>query len=280
MRNRLIGWMMAALIWPMAAYAAGGGGGGGHGSLGIGGLGGGRVRGSGGAGDDTSPAYWLGLVGVLLCAYVFYLVSERVQRAWEARAVRRGASFVSLAVVLERGADYLPRLKALVERSEFDSPEGRAEARAALAALISPADVREGFLTSAPRTGNALRDGWMARAKWQEQMRRAKIVPEALNAFPHVGRRRRGTALKPRPQPSGDGVCVVGFVATTNRPPPPCGRTGEARGALHGLKTLRGDAFYFFYAPGQGKALSFGNACALLTRLRQDFHASAPNRDA
>ena len=274
--RRLAWWMIvAALLLTPAVHAAGGGGGGGHGSLGIGGFGGGGPRGSGGGGASWS---WLGLAGMLLCACVFYFVSERVQRAWEARAVRRGASFVSLAVVLERGADYLPRLKALVERSQFNSPEGRGEARAALAALISPADVREGFLTSVPRTGNALQDGWIARAKWQEQMRRAKINPEALNAFPYAGRRRRGTALKPRPQPSGDGVCVVGFVATTNRPPPPCGRAGEAREALHGLKTLRGDAFYFFYAPGQGDSLNLADACALLARLRQDFHASTPNR--
>ena len=214
----------------------------------------------------------LSLAGLLACAYVTYQISERIGRAWEARAVRRGASFVNLVVALKRRGYYLPRLKALAERSDLDTPRGRADARAALAALIAPEDVCGGFLANTPRTGNAARDGWTARAQWQGQMQQAGIAP-------HTGRRGR-KALRPLATVSSDGVCMVGVVATTNAPPPTAGGTDEAITALLQLRALSGDAFYFYYAPGEGEALSLGDAHVLMARLRQDFVRPAPNRVA
>ena len=263
----------AILLLPMAhAWARGGGGGGGYGGGGSGGFGGGGFGGGlhGGTGNgrwDGGASYWLGLALTIVAALLVYALSEWIRKARTAHTTPHGQIRINIVATLDRGAHYVPALRALAARSRFGTPTGRARARASLAALIVPEDVRDGFLRRAPGRGDARQVGQQARELWERQMRLAEITPEVLNvSSPNETVQRR----EHPDRREGVGVCVVGVVMTVPAGSPLAeGGRDEARGALRRLGRMPGEGFYFLYAPGTGEALDLSDADALLARLRR-----------
>lgn len=244
-------------------WARGGGGGGGRGGGGLGG-GGFRAGGFGGGshGEGGGWGYWLSLAGTVAAAVFVYYVSEWIGRARAARAARLAPpapTLVSLVAVLDRGAFYVPALRGLAARSEFGTPRGRAHARKAIAALVRPEDVRDGFSRPLPGPDT---DGARARELWERQMRLVEITPETLNVSSPDERTRLS---EPASRREGTGVCLVGVVATAV---PREGGADAARAALGALGKTPGGAFYFYYAPGTGESLDLSEARALLNVLR------------
>ena len=273
--RRFWGRLTAALILllPMApTWARGGGGGGGYGGgggggFGSGGFGGGLHGGTGNGRWDGGASYWLGLALTIAAALLVYALSERIRKARLARTTPHRQVRINIVAVLDRGEFYVPALRALAAKSRFGTPTGRAKARASLAALIAPEDVRDGFLRRALGVGDVCRVGQAARELWQRQMRQAEITPEVLNVSSP------GEKVHRREHPDrreGVGMCVVGIVMTVPAAAPLSnGGREEARGALRGLGRMSGEGFYFYYAPGTGEALSTSEADALLARLRR-----------
>ena len=273
---RVFGGRLAAaliLLLPTAhAWARGGGGGGGYGGGGFGGggFGGtyGSLHGRGGAGGpDGGWSYWAGLGITVAAALLVYFLSEWVRKARIAHTMPPGQIRINIVAVLDRGAHYVPALRALAARSRFGTPTGRAKARAALAALVAPEDVRDGFLRRAPGAGDACQIGPGARELWQRQMHLAEIAPEVLNVASPDDRIQRREHPARR---EGVGVCVVGVVmAAPAGSLPTAGGRDKVREALRRLGRVPGDAFYFYYAPGTGEALDPSEAEALLARLQR-----------
>jgi len=266
------------LLLPTAdAWARGGGGGGGHGG-GGGGFGGGGFGGSGFGGGFRSSGYgggsgsegvsfWEGLLLTCVAAVLVYALSERVRKARIARTIPHRQARINIVAVLDQGPHYVPALRALAARSRFGTPTGRAKARASLAALIVPEDVRGGFLRSAPGRGDACQVGQQARELWERQMRLAEITPEVLVVSSPDEKVQRREHLARR---EGVGVCVVGLVMTVPAASSLAdGGRDEAREALRRLGRTSGEAFYFYYAPGTGEALDLSEADSLLARLRR-----------
>lgn len=265
--------MVLALLLPTAnTWARGGGGGGGYGAGGAfagGGYSG--IHGGGGLGrsnEDTS--YWLGLLLTMSAAVLFYLLTEWLSKVWAARTgtlVPQAPVLASLVAVLNRGEHYVPALRALTAQSRFGTARGRAKARAALATLIAPEDVHDGFLMRAQDTGQRGQQGQAAQKLWQYQMSLAEITPEVLNVaspFQKVHRQEHSARRE------GVGLCVVGLVMTADADLLPAfGGADKTREALRRLGRIPSEAFYFYYAPGTGEALHLSEATALLARLRQ-----------
>jgi hypothetical protein len=269
--RRFGGRLAAALILllPTAhAWARGGGGGGGFGSGGFGGggFGGGLHGGTGNGRWDGGASYWLGLLATMAAAVLVYALSEWVRKARAAHTAPHGQIRINIVATLDRGAHYIPALRALAARSRFGTPTGRAKARDSLAALIVPEDVRGGFLRSAPGRGDACQVGQQARELWEHQMRLAEITPEVLVVSSPDEKVQRREHLARR---EGVGVCMVGVVMTVPAASSLAdGGRDEAREALRRLGRTSGEAFYFYYAPGTGEALDLSEADALLARLR------------
>lgn len=273
--RRFGGRLAAALILllPIAhAWARGGGGGGGYGGGGSGGFGGGGFGGGfhgGGSsgGGDRGVSFWLGLLATMAAAVLVYALSEWISKARIARTTPHGQIRINIVATLNRGDHYVPALRALAARSRFGTPTGRAKARASLAALILPEDVRDGFLRRAPGQGDACRVGQQARELWERQMRLAEITPEVLNISSPDEKVQRREHPDRR---EGAGVCLVGVVMTVPAASPLADGGGdEAREALSRLGRMPAEAFYFLYAPGTGEALDLSEADALLARLRR-----------
>ncbi len=259
--RRFGGRLTAALILllPMAHTWARGGGGGG--------FGGGSPSGSGAGGTAEGASFWLGLGIAIAAALLVYALSERGRKARIARTTPHRQARINIVATLDRGAHYVPALRALAARSRFGTSTGRAKARASLAALITSEDVRGGFLRRAPGRGDACQVGQQARELWERQMRLAEITPEVLVVSSPDERVQRREHPARR---EGVGVCVVGVVMTIPAASPLAeGGRDEAREALRRLGRISGEAFYFLYAPGTGEALNPSEADALLVRLRR-----------
>lgn len=258
--------LTAAHVW-----ARGGGGGGGHGGGGGGhGFGGGGFHGGGysGQGGGTGLS-WPALLTIfgLLALFIFLAQWSERQKAEAAKRAAARASLVSIVVVLDNAAHYVPALQSLAARSSFGTPSGRTRAKTALSALVRPEDVRDGFAERQPRGRPVCRAGWEAQELWKHLMRQADVSPETVNVSA-PGQRLKASETATRRENTG--VCLLGIAVQFAVPLVPDGGADTAREALLGLDRMPTEAFYFFYAPGPGESLTAPEASALLAKMRQE----------
>ena len=265
----------ALLLTAAHVWARGGGGGGGHGGGGGGhSFGGGGFRGGGGyyagggqgGGTGLSWPALLTIFGLLALFVILSQWSERQKAAAAGRAAQR-ASLVSIVVVLDNAAHYVPALRATAAKSAFGTPLGRTRARAALAALVRPEDVRDGFVQRESSTVPLGGAGQAAQELWKHLMRLAEVSPETLNVSV-PGQRQR--YVKRAARRENTGVCLLGIAARIAVPFLAEGGADAARAALSNLGQLPDGAFYFFYSPGPGESLMASEAAALLAKMRQE----------
>lgn len=263
-----IGAGLVLLLTAAHVWAWGGGGGGGHG--GGGGFGGGGFHGSGGGGQGGGTGLsWLALLTIfgLLALFIFLSQWAERQKAQAAERAAVRASLVSLVVVLDNAAHYVPALQRLTARSSFGTPSGRARARTELSALVRPEDVRDGFVQRQPRGRPVCQVGWEAQELWKHLMRQADVSPETVNVTA-PGQRLRASETPTRRENTG--VCLLGIAVLFTAPCVSDGGADTAHAMLAGLGRMLTEAFYFFYAPGPGESLTAPEAAALLAKMRQE----------
>ena len=266
--------LTAAHVW-----ARGGGGGGGHGGGGGGhGFGGGGYHsgyyggyhggyyGGQGGGTGLSWTALLTIFGLLVLFVILSQWSERQKAAVAERAAQR-ASLVSLVVVLDNAAHYVPALQALAARSSFGTPQGRTRARTALSALVRPEDVRDGFVQTQSGRRVLSGAGQEAQELWKHLIRLADVSPETVNVSA-PGQRLRASETATRRENTG--VCLLGIAVLFAAPCVSEGGAETARAMLSGMGQMQTEAFYFFYTPGPGESLTAPEAAALLAKMRQE----------
>ncbi len=246
---------MVLLLTAAHVWARGGGGGGGHG-------------GGGGQGGGTGLS-WPALLTIfgLLALFIFLSQWSERQKAKAAARASERASLVSIVVVLDNAAYYVPALQRLAARSSFGTPPGRTRARTALSTLVRPEDVRDGFVQPEANRRVLGGAGQEAQELWKHLMRQADVSPETVNVSA-PGQRLQASETATRRENTG--VCLLGIAAQFDAPLIPNGGADTAREALLGLGRMPTEAFYFFYAPGPGEALTAPEAIALLAKMRQE----------
>ena len=173
---------------------------------------------------------------------------------------------INLVLVLDKGPHYVAALTHTAQIASFRTAMGRDEARRHLAELVAPSDILDGFIELSGGQFFASQIGNQAQQLWRNQMRQVEIEPDTLNvSSPRLNIQRIG----PSPgRAAGDGVCLVGIVATVEATLPiQSGGAAEARQAWGRLDQATNNAFYFYYAPNTTEALNLSEAQALLRTL-------------
>jgi hypothetical protein len=245
LRGRLL-LALAAVVLVVVSAAPGGGGGVGGG----GGFGGahpvhtpGGRRSSGG--DGATAALILG--GVVVCGILVFGVLY---------ALKKPLRLTEIVLVLP-GEKAIPELDLLMTRSDFSTPQGRAEVLRQLLQSIDEGDVRDGcvrFLHVSKSEGSHVGKG---QAVYQQRMAAAGLAERPAD---EVIQARAGDGPSP--------VCLLGVITTL-----PAGEPLEeggmvaARSLTAALKQRPPGAtaaLYLYYAPDPGELLTEDQARSLL----------------